>query len=134
MIQRCTNKKHLSYKNYGALGISVCDEWMASFEKFLANMGPRPKGFSIERGDPKGDYCKENCSWLPLREQAWNRKNSVRVVVNGRNLRVPELSADTGIPETTLYRWLRSGVDIDHLISQRAAKPGASIRHQQSAG
>ena len=77
MISRCTNPKGDSYKDYGGRGIKVCERWKNSFEMFLADMPPFPgKGWSIERNNVNGDYEPENCKWLPLEEQARNKRNN----------------------------------------------------------
>lgn len=65
MIQRCTNKKHPSYKKYGAKGIDVCQRWKDSFENFLADMGIKPPGQSVlKRIQTDKDYSKDNCRWI----------------------------------------------------------------------
>jgi hypothetical protein len=74
MIQRCTNKNRLAYKNYGGRGILVCEEWK-TFENFLLDMGEKPSPFhSIERINNEGNYCKENCKWATSSEQSRNQR------------------------------------------------------------
>lgn len=73
MIQRCTNPKSRDYKLYGAIGISVCDRWRNSFEAFLADMGERPDGRSLDRVDNDGNYEPSNCRWATAVEQARNK-------------------------------------------------------------
>jgi hypothetical protein len=80
MIQRCTNQKHKSYKNYGGRGIKICDEWRNSFSNFLAylksnNMFPRPIGFSIDRINNDGNYESGNIKWSTPTEQ-----NNIRIL------------------------------------------------------
>ena len=73
MIQRCTNPKSTSFKRYGALGISVCDEWR-KYENFKSDMGDRPSGKSLDRIDPFKSYNKTNCRWASSAMQRRNRK------------------------------------------------------------
>ncbi len=76
MKQRCENNKHNSYFYYGGRGIKVCEKWK-KFEGFLEDMGEKPDGLSLDRIDVNGNYCKENCRWATLKEQARNKRSNV---------------------------------------------------------
>ncbi len=77
MKQRCSNPKNISYKYYGAKGVSVCQSWVNSFEAFIKDMGPRPtKQHSIDRINPFGNYEPENCRWATKKEQAINQRRN----------------------------------------------------------
>lgn len=80
MRQRCKNPKNKEYKYYGGRGISVCEEWndYAVFNEWAQSHGYR-EGLSIERVDIDRGYCPENCTWIPLSEQA---KNTTRTMNN----------------------------------------------------
>lgn len=84
MKQRCYNKSSLAYKWYGARGIKVCERWKKSFSDFIKDMGMKPsKDYSLERVDNDGDYCKENCLWIPKNMQQKNRR--IVIKFNGEN-------------------------------------------------
>ncbi len=75
MQTRCYVSTHISYPQYGALGVRICVRWLSSFEDFLEDMGPRPTPFhSIDRKNPKGNYEPKNCRWATATEQAQNKR------------------------------------------------------------
>ena len=74
MKQRCFNSRCAAYKYYGARGITVCKEWIESFDTFLKDMGFRPEGLSIERIDNDGNYEPSNCKWATTAEQNRNQQ------------------------------------------------------------
>jgi hypothetical protein len=79
---RCNNPSDPKYRIYGARGITVCPEWQASFQAFLAYMGRCPKGKTLDRIDVNGNYEPGNCRWATPREQANNKRSTVRAFLD----------------------------------------------------
>lgn len=73
MLQRCSNPKSRDYHNYGGRGIRVCLRWL-SFSNFLEDMGPKPRGLTLERRDNNGNYEFGNCKWATRLEQRHNQR------------------------------------------------------------
>lgn len=83
-MRRCYDKKFLRYKQYGGRGITVCRQWHR-FERFLEDMGDRPKGKTLDRVNSNGDYKPKNCRWSTPKEQANNPTNKVHWLHRKRN-------------------------------------------------
>jgi hypothetical protein len=73
MINRCTNKNWPQYKDWGGRGITIDPRWL-DFAVFLADMGERPPGMTLERKDGNGSYCRENCVWATQHQQMMNTR------------------------------------------------------------
>ena len=115
--QRCNNPKNQEYKNYGGRGIKVCKEW-DSFQVFESDMGnvdsEESRHLTIERIDVNGDYCKDNCKWATQTEQANNRRNTKKVLVNGKYYTYREIMDITGFTYSCILERAQKG-DLDIL-------------------
>jgi len=78
MKRRCLDTKNKNFKFYGKRGVTVCDRWLgeSGFSTFLADMGPRPFGLSLDRIDGSLGYSPDNCRWANKFVQARNRKST----------------------------------------------------------
>jgi hypothetical protein len=76
MRQRCNNPKNHAYADYGGRGIKICEEWLADFRNFLADMGNRPINTTLDRINVNGNYEPDNCRWASPKIQVHNRRGS----------------------------------------------------------
>lgn len=112
MRNRCGSKSSKDYPRYGGRGIKVCERWQKSFECFIADMGEKPDGATIDRIDNDGDYTPENCRWATATTQANNRRNSVYLTHDGTTLTLSQWARRVGIKVVTLNQRLSHGWSI----------------------
>jgi hypothetical protein len=75
MKERCLNPRATRYPQYGAKGVSVCQRWL-TFENFLADLGERPAGMTLDRINNARGYEPENCRWATYATQTANRSRT----------------------------------------------------------
>lgn len=79
MKRRCLDPKRPDFKYYGALGVQVCPQWLAKpggFIQFLADVGARPEGHTLDRIDPYGHYEPDNVRWRPTLENSSDNRRA----------------------------------------------------------
>ncbi len=108
MRGRCNDPNDPYYARYGGRGITICDRWRI-FTNFLADMGPRPAGHTIDRIDNDGDYCPENCRWATATDQQRNTRQNRRITYNGRTQCLTAWAEEYGIKPHTLTARLKRG-------------------------
>ena len=120
---RCYNKNNQDYRLYGERGIRVSDEWLNSFETFLADMGPRPSDkHSIERNDSDGDYCAGNCRWALAIEQANNTSRNKLVEFRGETRTLAQWCTALQLNYRTTITRLESGWSVEKAFTQKPDK------------
>lgn len=77
MKRRCLNPRAKEFANYGARGITVCEEWK-KFENFFHDMGHRPEGKSLDRINNDKGYFRENCRWADILTQNNNKRGRLK--------------------------------------------------------
>ena len=121
MISRCTNPASVGWENYGARGITVCGRWINGddkqngFDCFVADMGERLDGHSIDRIDVNKGYSPDNCRWATMSEQSRNKRISLfPLTIIQMHLRFADgdsfrnISRELNLNDTTVrYNWFQ---------------------------
>ena len=129
MMQRCYKPYAQQYDNYGARGISVCKRWH-QFKNFLADMGMKPTGMTLERKNVDGNYSPSNCKWASTVEQNRNKRDTRKVTYEGRNQSIAEWARESGIKEGTLgARLRRYGWDVERAFTTNNATERLVTHH-----
>lgn len=110
---RCNNPADHKYVDYGGRGISMCPQWMRSFEEFLSDMGGCPAGHTLDRVDTNGNYEPSNCRWATPAQQARNKRNNIWVEYNGTEMILKDFARLAEQNYGTLYSKLRRGQVIE---------------------
>lgn len=127
MIDRCEREGCNGYEQYGGRGVKVCERWKSSAEAFLTDMGLRPRGQSLDRIDPNGDYTPENCRWATVREQANNKVDSHFLTVDGETKTIAEWATLTGIGHSTIKERIKRGWSHKDAVSVKPLRKGVDF-------
>lgn len=121
MWNRCRNKKHRYYNNYGDRGIKVCRRW-EKFENFYKDMGERPKGTTLDRKNNSKGYSKSNCRWVSRLGQSNNRRNNHKITFKGRTRTIAEWSREIGIDYGTLWTRIKYKWSVERALTEPVNK------------
>lgn len=123
MKNRCYNKRSAElYGKYGKRGISVCNEWRESYTAFRewALSNGYNDSLTIDRIDPSGDYCPENCRWATQKQQQNNRTNNHYITFCGETKTMAEWGDLAGFGRSVLEHRLSRGWTVqDALMTPR---------------
>lgn len=111
MRNRCMSIKNKCYKNYGARGIKICEEWdyYPVFRKWALSNGYKD-GLTLDRIDSNGDYTPENCHWIPMESNIKRRKVNHFYICDGKAYTLLSLCRHLDIPYANLWaRMKRNG-------------------------
>lgn len=113
MKQRCSNPKHKYFYRYGGRGITVCREWVESFDAFYADMGAKPSSSSsLDRIDNDRGYSPDNCRWTTHTSQCRNRSTNKMLEYKGEIRCLQEWAEIYSIGKRTLRERIQRGWDV----------------------
>lgn len=118
MRNRCHNPNTRQWNDYGGRGITICSRW-DDFHAFVEDMGPRPKGYSLDRIDNDGPYEPGNCRWADRKTQQRNQRRAVYVDIEGKSYRAIELAELAGVKTDTIIDRAARGLPYDKVISSK---------------
>lgn len=105
MKYRCLNSRFHQFRDYGGRGISVCPEWVESFDAFYAHVGPVPSAeHTLDRIDNDGDYEPGNVRWATRSEQMRNTRRNVLVIMDGETRCITDWALSLGIKHDAFRR------------------------------
>lgn len=113
MKQRCLNKKHMHYQDYGGRGIAICKRWVNSFDDFFSDMGKCPDGYTLGRKENNGNYEPGNCRWETYIEQGANKRNNLLLTLNGKTLTISQWARELRMPLSTIQTRRRRGLPVE---------------------
>jgi hypothetical protein len=124
MKQRCINTNDKSYSYYGGRGITVCQQWIESFDAFLNNVGyaPKLKDVSIGRIDNNGNYEPGNVRWEQRADQNLNTRRNVFIEFNGETKTIKEWADLYNLKYDTLRMRLKSGWSVHDALTKELRK------------
>lgn len=110
MRNRCNNPNNHSYKNYGGRGITYYKRWndYEIFKKWAIKSG-YDDNLTLERKDVNKNYTPQNCCWITMTEQQYNKRTTSYIEYNGIKKSIAEWSKETGIKQGTLSYRRRNG-------------------------
>ena len=121
MKNRCYTPTNRQWKDYGGRGIAVCARWLESnnqgFKNFVADMGARPAGLTLDRINNNENYSPENCRWATRKEQQRNQSVTRKVTIEGREYIAAELAEIAGIKTDTLVARAAKGLSYSEVMS-----------------
>lgn len=120
MNQRCSNPNDKNYKNYGARGIKVCDDWKVDFQAFYDHVSKLPHfgqpGYSIDRIDNDGNYEPGNVKWSTALEQNNNRRKTVKLTFDGQTHTLKEWAEITSISLCAIQHRYYAGKPVEEIL------------------
>lgn len=118
--KRCNNIKDSNYKNYGARGIKVCNDWTKDFMIFYdwAIKNGYKEDLTIDRINVNGNYEPSNCRWISQVEQNRNQRSNIKITINGKTKLLSDWARETNIDRRTISRRIQLGWKNEELLTE----------------
>lgn len=127
--KRCSDPTYPEYKSYGGRGISMCPEWVASFQSFYEHIGPRPSPeYSLDRIDNDRGYEPGNVRWATREEQASNKRTNRIVEYDGERTTVTRLARRLGLEPYIVRNRMSQGWSVSDAVSRPVTRRKAGHR------
>jgi hypothetical protein len=131
MRSRCLNPRDFDYADYGARGIGVCERW-SDFAAFVADMGKRPKGKTLDRIDVNGHYEPGNCRWADAKQQANNKRSNHTIKFNGETKTLAQWCEQFSVePSKVRYR-IKAGWSLERIFSLKDGRIDGKKTHHRN--
>lgn len=110
MLRRCNDETRDNYKNYGGLGITVCESWsgdngLNTFTDWAVSNG-YADSLTLDRLDVKGNYTPDNCRWVTIKEQNNNKKDTIYLTYNNKTQTLVDWCRELNLPYGSIYKRL----------------------------
>lgn len=130
MMNRCERPHQPQYADYGAKGVRVCERWK-TFDNFLADMGHRPSGKTLDRIDNAKGYEPGNVRWATTKEQGSNRACVDNITYQGRTQNPEDWARELGLKPQTIRSRIARGWPLERVLTKPATRgcPGTRNSH-----
>lgn len=116
---RCLNPNDPLYQDYGARGISICDEWANSFAEFSSHMGDDPgPAFQVGRINNDIGYQPGNVRWETKSQNMRNKRSTRTVILDGRQMSLAEACEIAGVPYKRTHRRMSDGWSLERALTK----------------
>jgi hypothetical protein len=121
MVARCHNQEHKDFPLYGRRGIEVCRPWH-TLDNFIADMGPRPRGFYIDRINNDLGYSPENCRWVSPADSGRNKRNNLVIEWDGEVKTLTDWARQFSYDVSNLHKYFKQGGSLAVIAKLRQLK------------
>lgn len=111
MLNRCYNERNSSFGDYGARGITVCNEWRNNLFAFIewAYANGYTDELTIDRIENDKGYSPDNCRWVTRAVQNCNTRQNILITIGDETKTKTEWARAVGVSIDTINRRLAQG-------------------------